>query len=172
MRPVRILQLGPEALQALSIGDLETAQSHAPVSLNPWLVSDGAIATWRFRARQAVETPHDLPWVTGLLCSDELDLVVGQAGFHAAPDQAGMVEVGYGVDPAHRRRGFARAALELLIGRARREPEVRTLRATISPDNAPSLALLAPYGFHRNGEQWDTDDGLELIFELDVSAAP
>ena len=77
-----------------------------------------------------------------------------------------MVEVGYGVDPAYRRRGYARAALELLLDRARAQPDVRVLRATISPDNEASLALIAQFPFVRNGEQWDEEDGLEWIFEI------
>ena len=80
-----------------------------------------------------------------------------------------MVEVGYAIEPAYRRRGYARAALENLMERARREPEVRTLRATISPTNAESLGLIAQYPFAEVGEQWDDEDGLETIYELDVS---
>lgn len=165
------MHLDGPALIALADGDLERAQQTAPVPLTPWLVSAEAIGTWRFRARQAVESPEDLPWVTGVLWDDEAGVVVGKAGFHAAPDDDGMVEVGYAVDPAYRRRGHARAAFEMLRERARAHPEVRTLRVTVSPDNAPSLALVAQYPFAEVGEQWDDEDGLETIYELDVSGA-
>jgi ribosomal-protein-alanine N-acetyltransferase len=165
---VRIIRLSPDALAALAAGDLETANAHAPVPLSAWMVSESSRRTWQYRTRQAVESPEDLPWITGVLWDDEAQVAVGQSGFHGAPDGDGMVEVGYGVDPAYRRRGYARAALELAIERARSEPLVRTLRATISPDNEASLALVGQYPFVRNGEQWDEEDGLELIFELDV----
>ena len=165
---VRIVRLTPPAIAALAAGDLATANAHSPVPLTPWHVSEGCVGTWRFRTKQAVETPEDLPWITGILWDDEEQAAVGQSGFHGAPDAAGMVEVGYGVDPAYRRRGYARAALELAIEHARSEPTVRTLRATISPDNEASLGLIAQYPFVRNGEQWDEEDGLELIFELPV----
>jgi len=168
----RIIRLSPDALQALADGDLATATAASPVAPTPWLVSDEAIGTWRYRAVQAVESPEDLPWITGVLWDDEAGAVVGQSGFHGAPDADGMVEVGYAVDPAHRRRGYAREALEIAIAEARSEPLVRTLRVTISPDNTASLALAAQYPFVANGEQWDDEDGLELIFELDVSAGP
>jgi len=79
-----------------------------------------------------------------------------------------MVEVGYAVDPAYRRRGYARAALELLLARAARESDVRTVRATVSPDNHASRALILQYGFAEVGEQWDDEDGLELIYEVDA----
>jgi len=165
---VRIVRLAPPAIAALAAGDLATANAHSPVPLTPWLVSEACVGTWRFRTRQAVESPQDLPWITGVLWDDEAQLAVGQSGFHGAPDATGMVEVGYAVDPAYRRRGYARAALELAIEHARSEPSVRILRATISPDNEASLALIGQYPFVRNGEQWDDEDGLELIFELPV----
>ena len=167
---VHLVHLDAATLHALAEGDLERAQQTAPVPLSPWLVSPEAIGTWRFRAQQAVESPQDLPWVTGVLWDDEAQVVVGKAGFHAAPDPDGLVEVGYAVEPAHRRRGYARAALEQMIARARDHPDVRVLRASVSPDNAPSLALVAQYPFARTGEQWDEDDGLETIYELDVSS--
>lgn len=77
-----------------------------------------------------------------------------------------MVEVGYSVDPLFRRSGYARAALELLLARAARDLACRTVRATVSPDNAASRNLVLQYGFEENGSQWDEDDGLETIFEV------
>ena len=165
---VRIVRLSPAALAALAAGDLEAANGASPVPLSSWHVSDACSWVWQYRARQAVETPADLPWITGILWDEEAGVAVGQSGFHGAPDADGMVEVGYSVDPAYRRRGYARAALELAIEHARAESSVRTLRATISPENEASLALIAQYPFVRNGEQWDEEDGLELIFDLAV----
>ncbi len=165
---VRIVQLDPATLAALAVGDLEAASETAPVALTVWLAGPDCTSTWRHRARQVGETPEDTPWVTGVLWDVDEQCPVGKAGFHAAPDPDGLVEVGYAVDPAYRRRGYARAALEAMIDRARADPSVRTLRATVSPDNGASLGLIAQYPFVENGEQWDEEDGLEIIFELPV----
>ena len=132
-------------------------------------MSDERVGVWQRRAVQVIDVPEDLPWVTGVLVDDETGAVVGGAGFHAAPDADGMVEAGYGVDPDHRRRGYARAALLLMIDRARSDPSVRVFRVTVSPDNAASLGLVAQLPFVEVGEQWDDEDGLETIFELPVS---
>ncbi len=165
---VRIVQLPGEAVLALAAGDLAAANEHSPIELTPWLVSAESLSTWAFRAKQVVETPVDIDWFTGILVDVATGEVVGKAGFHAAPDANGMIEMGYGVDPAYRRRGYARAALLALLGRARREPDVHILRATISPDNAASLGLIAQFPFVEVGEQWDEEDGLETIYELPV----
>ena len=165
---VHIVQLDGATLAALADGDLGRARTTSPVELTEWLVSPDCIGTWRFRARQAVETPEDLPWVTGVVLDEASGHPVGQAGFHAAPDAEGMVEIGYAIDPEHRRRGYARAVLEHLLERARLEPDVRTFRATVSPTNAPSLGLIGQYPFVEVGEQWDDEDGLEIIYEIPV----
>jgi hypothetical protein len=57
-------------------------------------------------------------------------------------------------------------ALEALLQRAAREPRVRTVRATISPGNVASYRLAAQYGFTEVGQQWDDEDGLEIIYEV------
>jgi [ribosomal protein S5]-alanine N-acetyltransferase len=165
---VRIVHVSASELAALATGELPLSALD-DLLLTPWLVSDEAIGTWRRRARQVVDTPADLAWVTGLLVDEDTGEVVGKAGFHAAPDENGLVEVGYAVDPAYRRRGYARAALLLMIERARSDPSVRVFRVTVSPDNAASLGLVAQLPFVEVGEQWDDEDGLETIFELPVS---
>ena len=165
---VRIVQLPAETILALADGNLEEANRSSPVELTPWLVGPESLVMWAFRARQVTETPVDVGWFTGALQDTTTGEVVGRAGFHAAPDADGMVEMGYGVDPAYRRRGYARAGLLACLQRARDEPDVRVLRATISPDNAASLGLIAQFPFVEVGEQWDEDDGLETIYELPV----
>jgi RimJ/RimL family protein N-acetyltransferase len=79
-----------------------------------------------------------------------------------------MVEVGYSVDPVYRRQGYARAALSAMLDRARAEDSVRVVRASIRPDNVASRALVAQFGFIEVGEQWDDEDGLETIFEVNA----
>ncbi len=165
---VRIVHLSPEALAALAARDLAGATELTGLALTPYVVSDERVGVWQRRAGQVVDVPEDLPWVTGVLVDDETGAVVGGAGFHAAPDENGMVEAGYGVDPDHRRRGYARAALLLMIERARSDQSVRVFRVTVSPDNAASLGLVAQLPFVAVGEQWDDEDGLETIFELPV----
>jgi RimJ/RimL family protein N-acetyltransferase len=167
---VRIVQLNPVALCALAEGDLESANAAAGISLTPYFAGPDWHGLWRRRSAQVLEDPSSAFWITGVVWDVGRQLAVGRAGFHGPPDAAGMVEVGYATDPAHRRQGYARAALVTLLDRAAREPAVRTIRATVSPDNIASRNLILQYGFVEVGEQWDEEDGLEIVHE--VSNAP
>lgn len=139
--------------------------------VSPYLASRACLSLWRMRSKQVNDTPTDAPWITRFIVVPESTAPVGLAGFHGPPDDAGMVEVGYRVDPEHRRKGYARRSLETLLAVAQRHPDVRVVRATISPDNAASRALIERYGFVEVGEQWDDEDGLEIIYEIAASAA-
>jgi RimJ/RimL family protein N-acetyltransferase len=163
---VRIVQLPPEAIAALADGDLDAANRTSPLPLTPIFVDPDWRRTWRHRAVQVVDDPSSLAWITGVIWDTEAEIVVGRAGFHGPPDDAGMVEVGYSVDPVHRRQGYARAALHAMIDRAAADPAVRVVRASVGPWNEPSLGLIGSFGFAKVGEQWDDDDGLEFIFEV------
>ena len=168
-RHVRIVHLAAPAFRALASGDLAGANAASPVPLPAYFAGPEWGSVWERRAKQVEEDPASAAWVTGVIWDERNQVAVGRAGYHGPPDPSGMVEIGYAVDPAYRRRGYARAALEALLQRAAREPHVRTVRVTISPDNDASNALAAQYGFAETGEQWDEDDGLEIIYEFAAS---
>ncbi|AFR31338.1 GNAT family N-acetyltransferase [Arthrobacter sp. Rue61a] len=136
--------------------------------VSPFLAGPDALGLWRMRSEQVNNTPTDAPWVTRLIIDPEITPPVGVAGFHGAPDYRGMIEVGYLVDPGFRRRGYARKSLEILLDVASRQPDVRVVRATISPGNIASKTLIDDFGFIEVGVQWDDEDGLEIIYEVDA----
>lgn len=160
---VRFVEMGSGALSALLADDRAAAEAELGFSLGDEFLTDRAKWLWQYRLDQLTRDPSSFGWLVKLAVVD--GVVVGYAGFHGPPDEDGMVEVGYTVDPPFRRRGYARAILTALLERAAGEPDVRTVRATISPTNEASLATIAGFGFVQNGEQWDEEDGLEFIFE-------
>lgn len=163
---VRIVHLTAPAFDALAAGDLAEANARSPVPLSAYLAGPECRGAWQMRSRQCAEDPTAAAWVTGVIWDEQAGLAVGRAGYHGPPDEHGMVEIGYAIDPAYRRRGYARAALAVLLDRAASEPDVRTVRVSIRPDNLPSLNLAAQYGFVRVGEQMDDIDGLEIVHEV------
>jgi RimJ/RimL family protein N-acetyltransferase len=166
---VRIVHVTAPVFRALADGDLAAANAVSPIPLSAYFAGPEWRGTWQRRLKQVEEDPATAAWVTGVIWDERRHVAVGRAGYHAPPDPSGMVEIGYAVDPAYRRRGYARAALEALLQRAAREPQVRTVRVTISPDNVASMQLASQYGFTEVGEQWDDEDGLEIIYEVDAS---
>jgi [ribosomal protein S5]-alanine N-acetyltransferase len=164
-KSVRFAALSGAVLAALLNHDLTAASAAAGVPLTGFFITPEALRLWRLRADQIAADPQSARWIARAAVAEPDGIVVGHAGFHGPPDAAGMVEVAYSVDPAYRRRGYATAMLRELLRRAAAEPGVKTVRATISPDNAASLATIARFGFTENGEQWDEEDGRELIFD-------
>lgn len=165
-RPKRS-QIHLDVVQEALLHKLATGESVslALQHVSPYLAGPDCAGLWRMRSKQIKERPGDTAWITRFIVAPSVTVFVGLAGFHGAPDAAGMVELGYRVDPQFRRRGYARQSLETLLAVAQRHPDVSIVRATISPDNEASLALIKSYGFVENGEQWDEEDGRELIFE-------
>ncbi|HST68001.1 MAG TPA: GNAT family N-acetyltransferase [Mycobacteriales bacterium] len=151
-------------IAAADVHALARGASRRP--LTPYLLGAECAGLWRMRSRQLAGSPGDGPWVTRFVVVPGHAAPVGLAGFHGPPDGAGMVEIGYRIDPEHRRRGYARQSVEILLAVARAHPDVRVVRATIGPDNHASRSLVAGYGFTEVGSQWDEDDGLEIILEV------
>ena len=79
-----------------------------------------------------------------------------------------MVEIGYTLLPGARGHGYAIEAVRAAFDWATRVHGIRRFRASVSPDNARSLNLIGKLGFRQTGDQWDDEDGLELVFELEV----
>jgi RimJ/RimL family protein N-acetyltransferase len=165
---VRIVHLTAPVFRALANGDLAAANAVSPVPLSGYFAGPEWRSVWRRRSKQVDEDPASAAWVTGVIWDERHQVAVGRAGYHGPPDPSGMVEIGYAVDPSYRRRGYARAALEALLQRAAGEPRVRRVRVTISPDNVASYQLASQYGFIEVGEQWDDEDGREIIYEVDA----
>lgn len=164
---ITLVPLGASALRALIAGDLAEASRITGFALpeeyleHTWL--------WELRSAQLAADPADEPWVAWIVARADDRSVIGRSGFHARPDENGMVELSYSVIEEHRRKGYATTILAALVNHARGHPDVRVLRATISPDNVASLATLAKFPFTHVGEQIDEIDGLELVYELSTA---
>lgn len=125
------------------------------------------------RAQQIRERPNDAAWLLRAMVlrpagTGEGRRVVGYLNFHGAPDESGAAEIGYTLLPEARGHGYALEAVRAAFDWATRVHGVRRFRASVAPDNERSLNLIGRLGFHRTGEQWDPEDGLELVFELEV----
>ena len=128
---------------------------------------DAWIATI-FGDRLIAEPRHEGWTLRGIIHREEA-IIIGHAGFHLAPDEEGMVEVGYTILPTWRGHRYATEALRGLIDAARKTNAVRTIQACIAPDNAASLAVVGHLGFTFSAAVIDEVDGIEHCYTLEVS---
>ena len=155
-------------MEALIDHDLDRASREIGATV-PADMPDDLVHFLEYRSAQMREDPSVQQWIgrTIVLDDDAGRRVIGSVGFHGPPDEDGRVEIGYRVEPEHRRRGVATEAVRALLDWASREHGISRFRAATAPDNFPSQAVLARFGFRRTGVQMDDIDGPELVFELD-----
>ena len=80
-------------------------------------------------------------------------LVVGDCGFGARPDAAGLVEIRHELVPQSRRGGLESEAIEALIGFAFTRDEVVAVRAWAPAGNAAAQRTLERAGMNNVGER-------------------
>lgn len=161
-----------DLMEALLRGDRESAQQMVGYRI-PADWPDSIDSTLRFRAAIALAQPDALPLLfRAMVLRADSRVVVGRIGFHGPADDTGMLEIGYEVFPAYRRRGYAREAVLAMFGWAARDPAVLRFRASVSPENLASRNLVSGLGFIEVGTQWDEQDGEEIVFERHTARFP
>lgn len=119
-----------------------------------------------YRIPRVLLDPGAAPYLLRMAVLRDEAIIVGSAGFHLRPDEAGMIEIGVEVVPEHRGHGLATEILHGMWRWVIDQPGVRILRYTVSPDNAPSQHIIRSLGFAHVGVQIDEVDGPEDIFEM------
>lgn len=97
---------------------------------------------------------HDgyLGWGVWLVLRKDGGPLVGSAGFKGPPDDSATVEIGYGIEPAHRRMGFATEAVRALVEWAWTQEAGRVV-AECHPANHASIGVLERIGMHRTASR-------------------
>ena len=105
------------------------------------------------------------PDMAGKLCwfivEKEQNIIIGSIGFKAKPDENGTVEIGFGIDPAFRLKGYATEAVKGLTGWALSQNDIQKITAECEPDNKPSVRVLEKAGMQKtsiedNMIKWET----------------
>jgi RimJ/RimL family protein N-acetyltransferase len=154
-------------MRALARGDRAAAEREIGATV-PEDMPENLANFLQYRLGQLDADPTIRHWLGRamvLTAPDGARRVIGTIGFHGPPDEHGRLEVGYRVEPAHRRLGYTREAVRAMFDWAASEHGVHRFVASIRPDNEASLGLAAGFGFVQVGTQIDDVDGLELVFE-------
>ncbi|MGH6893030.1 MAG: GNAT family N-acetyltransferase [Dongiaceae bacterium] len=160
--------LPPGALAALVAGDRAEASRLADCDLAGFPDEECAIA--ELRLKDLTADPAYLPWSLRAMALKPALTFVGHFNFHTRPSPdylkklaPGAVELGYFVLPAYRRRGFAEEAARGMMDWAARAHGITRFVMSVSPENAPSVAMARKLGFAKIGSHIDETDGYEDI---------
>ena len=163
---LELVAIEPEAIRALIGGRREEADrilvAHLPDEFPSRDEIDGFLSVQLQRMEAA---PERRAWMARLMKSKEGE-AVGHCGFHGPPEIVGRAEIGYTVFVRFRHQGFAKEAAGALVRWAFQRGET-VVYASVSPDNAASLAVVRGLGFRQVGTQEDEVDGLELVFAIE-----
>jgi len=162
---LELVAFAPEAIRALIAGRRDEAERILRLSLPAEFPNAGDLDGFLPIQLQRMETdPGRREWMARLMVG-QTEGAVGHCGFHGPPDRIGRAEIGYTVFSQFRGRGYAKEAAQGLVEWAFDHGE-REVYATVSPSNAPSLAVVRRLGFKQVGTQDEEVDGLELVFVI------
>jgi RimJ/RimL family protein N-acetyltransferase len=169
MEPVHltrgVVSIVPTTLWLLELedrggGPLAVALGVAPPPVWPPQYNDAGTRAWiRTLLTEHPDEPGFASWY--VIAAGEL---VGIAGFKGAPNALGDVEIGYAIIEPRQRKGYASAAVELLVQFAFAAPRVTAVRAETLLDGIASQGVLRRAGFAADGTRLDPDDGEVACF--------
>jgi [ribosomal protein S5]-alanine N-acetyltransferase len=172
---LQLISLPIACLQFLLAGDHPAAQATVGFTLpedssllhRPWIVR---------RLRLIAEDPTQHPWMYRAIVQKSDNTMAGYISFHhKAPDpdlviysETAAVELGYTIEPAYRRRGYAKESALAMMQWAHTQHDVASFLLSISPENIASLRLAESMHFTKIAERMDDKDGLEFVFKATI----
>ncbi|CAN5668226.1 GNAT family N-acetyltransferase [soil metagenome] len=121
---------------------------------------DELVDALSFYARELAADPSHMGWGIWFVISRPDGSLAGSVGFKGPPDANGCVEIGYGIEPPFRQRGYATEAVKGLLGWAWSEGVTRVV-AECHDANQASIRVLEKAGMART-----TPRGRMLWWEL------
>lgn len=105
-------------------------------------------------------------WWSYMILHKKDKSLIGLGGYKGPPDSQGVVEIGYGIAPAYRGKGYATEAASALIGNAINIAGVNVVWAHTLPEFNASTKVLQKCGMERVAEIIDPDDGQVWRWQL------
>jgi RimJ/RimL family protein N-acetyltransferase len=130
-----------EAARAILSGDLSGLTASGLAVAEGWPHEDTADGL-----AMAVKAGYPPGW---LITAD--GVVIGDLGTHAPVDEAGGVEIGYGLAAPSRGQGYGSEAVLAVTEWLLSQPQVRQVQAHTLTSNAPSRRVLEKAGFRYRG---------------------
>ncbi len=156
-------------------GDLQRAERLLGTGIPGELLDEPTAL--KYAQAQLDADPQYQPWSIRAIILPAARTMIGHVRFHSRPDPDYLrpfardaVEFGYHVFSEHRRHGYATEAAGAVMDWAQAAFGIGRFIVSVSPDNKPSLALIARFGFTEVGQHMDEIDGIEHIYLREVAA--
>jgi RimJ/RimL family protein N-acetyltransferase len=157
---LRLEPVTAEMARAILAGDMSVLAAAGLTAAEGWPHEDTADGLG-----MVAKTGESLSW---LVVADSA--VIGDCGLHGGlhgpVDDAGRVEIGYGLAAPSRGQGYGSEVVAAITGWLLAQPGIRQVRACTLTDNMPSRRVLEKAGFAYTG----VEDG-EAVYERDAPAS-
>jgi [ribosomal protein S5]-alanine N-acetyltransferase len=110
--------------------------------------------------------PQAYVWLVWIIISKTDNVLIGSIGFRGKPNSGGTIELGYGILPEYRNRGFAFEAAQALVNWAKKMDGVKKITAECAPENSPSVRILDKLNMVRSETP---GSGGNALFELTIA---
>ena len=147
---LRLEPMTAETARAILAGDMAWLAAAGLAAADGWPHDDTADGL-----AMAVKAGYPPGWLV-----TAAGAVIGDCGTHGPVDQAGRVEIGYGLAAPSRGQGYGTELVAAITGWLLSQPGVRQVRAHTLTDNMPSRRVLEKAGFTYVG----LDEG-EALYE-------
>jgi RimJ/RimL family protein N-acetyltransferase len=130
---------------------------------------DDAVRLIESQANAELDTPD--AWLQLAIILSAAELVIGDCGIHFLADDAGQVELGVTLSPAHQGQGLAGEALAAVLDHVFTVLRKHRVSAVTDAANGPAIRLFERLGFAREAHRVDSvwfkgAWGSELVFAL------
>ncbi|MBU0743543.1 GNAT family N-acetyltransferase [bacterium] len=146
-RTIVLRRMRPEDAEALyayrSLPEVSRYQDWLPASVDEAHELAGAQA--------GLEPGTPGTWFQFIICRREDGEMVGDCGIRFADQQHRSPELGIALHPDHRRRGYATAAIQLVIDYLFAELGAHRVAARTDPRNLPAIAVMNRLGLRQEG---------------------
>lgn len=167
--PASPATLAAELVSPAALGELLGV--NVSPSWPPELYDEDAVR-WTLNAIESGSCPPDwcMYYFAEFAEPQNRSTLIGVGGFRGGPGDDGTVEVGYGVVPESRRRGYAREAVDAFVGWAFNDPRVARVVAHTLTHLEPSIGVLNSAGFSYVGPHPDAGEPDAIMYELTRAA--
>jgi ribosomal-protein-alanine N-acetyltransferase len=144
-----LVPAGIELLQAVVDHDYALAGAVQQLTIPPtWPGNRDAVEGMPIHLGALRTDPSEIPWRIRLVLLKPSRIAIGSINLKGPP-RGGSVEIGWGILPAMRRKGFAVEATAAVIHWLQDQPAIHRITATIDDANTPSIRVAERLGMRK-----------------------